>query len=119
MCAHKLGASLVYATDTDPTALLIAQKNAQVNGTDVLVADSWPTGRVFDVVVANILADTLIRMADDMASITAQGGIYIASGIIEGREDTVRLYSEAAGFTCLETKKQGEWLALVFRKATS
>jgi ribosomal protein L11 methyltransferase len=120
IAAKKLGAQYVLAIDTDPMAVRIAETNAKVNDVsiDSRTLDSIPDwhAQPFDMVVANILADTLIGLAEQFAEAVKHGGIYIASGVIEGREDNVRLLTEAEGFQAIETRYQGEWVALVFRR---
>jgi ribosomal protein L11 methyltransferase len=120
IAAKKLGAKYVLAIDTDPLAVKIAESNAKVN--DVTLdsrtldqAQDWDS-RPFGMVVANILADTLIGLAEQFAGAVEHGGIYIAGGIIEGRENDVRLLTEAEGFQAIETRTQGDWVALVFRR---
>ncbi len=121
IAAKKLGAQYVLATDTDPLAVGIARRNADVNSVVIDARAALEAGeslsRPFDLLVANILADTLITLAEGFAGLVRPGGIYIASGIIEERENDVRLYTEAEGFQPLETRRQGDWVALIFRRA--
>ena len=115
IAAAKLGASRVAASDNDPLAVTIARENAAVNGVSVDVAETVPPG-LYTVVVANILADVLIGMANQLAEWTAPGGTLIASGIIDTREADVREAVEAAGFASKDTRHQGEWVALIFER---
>jgi ribosomal protein L11 methyltransferase len=119
IAAQKLGSGVLIAVDNDPLAVKIAGENAVVNNTSVTVQEAFPSGRQFDVVVANIIADTLISLANDLASITSNQGILIVSGVIDDRQNDVRMFIEAAGFSSLETRTQGEWVALVFRRLSS
>lgn len=114
IAAAKLGASLVAANDNDPLAVKIARENAAANGVAVEVTDALPTGR-YDVVVANILADVIIGMSTELDGLVAPGGTLIASGIIDTREADVRQALESVGLTSLETRRQTEWVGLVFR----
>jgi ribosomal protein L11 methyltransferase len=115
IAAAKLGASAVTATDIDPLAVKIASENIVVNGVSVTTQEPLPTG-TYDLVVANILADVIIGMADTLAELVAPDGLLIASGIIDTRETDVRFAVEAAGFAPLETRRQTEWVALIFRR---
>ena len=115
IAASKLGAAFVIANDNDPLAVKIARENAAINGVFVAVAETLPPGP-YAIVVANILADVIIGMAGQLAEWTALGGTLIASGIIDTREADVRQAVEAAGFTSLDTRHQGEWVALIFRR---
>ena len=114
--AKTLAVPYVLATDVDPLAVTIARVNAAANGVVIDVRESPDWSQPFDLIVANILADTLIALADDFASALRPGGILIESGIIEEREDGVRLLTEAQGFAAIETRRQGEWVALIFRR---
>ncbi len=118
IAAAKLGASVVAASDNDPLAVTVAAENAAVNGVSVAVAETVPPGP-YSVVVANILADVIIGMAGSLAELTAPGGVLIASGIIDTREADVRQAVEAAGFTPKDTRRQGEWVALIFARPPS
>jgi ribosomal protein L11 methyltransferase len=115
IAASKLGASTVTATDIDPLAVRIAAENIGVNSVAVATQEPLPTG-AYDLVVANILADVIIGMADTLAELVTSDGLLIASGIIDTREADVRFAVEAAGFSPLETRRQTEWVALIFRR---
>ena len=56
-----------------------------------------------DVVVANILAEVILRFTDDVAKVVKPGGYFIASGIIQQKKDQVKEAIEAAGFEIEET----------------
>jgi ribosomal protein L11 methyltransferase len=116
IAAQKLGAGPTTAVDIDPLAVKIARENAAINESAVVVQADFPYGLSFEVVVANIVADTLIEISDLLASITKSDGLLIVSGVIEGRQDDVRFKIEASGFTQLETRSQGEWIATAFRR---
>ncbi len=116
IAAAKLGASSVSASDNDPLAVTIARENAAANGVFVTVTDALPAG-TYRVVVANILADVIIGLAPDLIARISPGGILIASGIINTRAEDVQTALEALHLTPLETRRQGEWVALIFRQA--
>ncbi|MDR1801361.1 MAG: 50S ribosomal protein L11 methyltransferase [Lachnospiraceae bacterium] len=69
-------------------------------------------GGGYSIVFANILAETLIPMADFAYDILRFGGVLIASGIIEGKEEKVKEAFEYAGFSILEVNHLGEWAAI-------
>jgi len=115
IAAAKLGAFPVAANDNDPLAVKIARENAAINGVSVDIAETLPPGP-YAVVVANILADVIIGMADQLALWTQPGGTLIASGIIDTRESDVRQAAHAAGFMSQNTRHQGEWVALIFNR---
>lgn len=120
IAAAKLGAGLCYLTDLDPVAVESAKHNAQKNGVQNcivahsdLLADSSVKG---DVVLANITADVLARLAPSVPANLKAGGALILSGIICERLDFVKEKYAAAGFTVEEERRKGEWYALLPRK---
>ena len=117
IAAAKLGASQVIANDIEPNAVAIAAENARINGVTIRTQLALPDG-VFDVVVANILADVIIGLADELAARVVADGTLIVSGIIDTREADVRQALEANGFSSLDTRRQGDWVALVLRRVS-
>src|SRR5262249_18141794 len=71
----------------------------------------------FDLIVANIIARVLATLAVDMATALAPGGLLIASGIIDEREDEVVTAFAAAGLEPVERRQEGDWVALVYTKS--
>lgn len=118
IAAAKLGASAVVANDIDPLAVQIARANAQVNDVSLHTQEDLPNGE-YDLVVANILADVIIGLKDELAARTKPDGVLIASGIIDTREDDVQGELERVGFQHLDTRRQAEWVALIFRRVSS
>ncbi len=115
IAAAKLGASYVIGTDVDPLAVQIARVNADVNSVDIHAQEELPSGS-YDIVVANILADVIIGLKDELASLVVPGGLLIASGIIDVREEDVRMAIESVGFTPVKAQRQAEWVALILRR---
>lgn len=122
LAAIKLGAASATAVDIDPLAAKAAMENAGRNGlTDQLsvfsgnlLSDEALKGRLsgqYDIVLANIVADVVIRMASFAHACCRKGGCFIASGIIgERREELVRAL-ERAGFTVMALRESGDWIA--------
>jgi ribosomal protein L11 methyltransferase len=103
IAAAKLGAAAVHALDLDEVAVRSAQTNVELNGAidrvtvaqnDLLKGIKGP----FDIVVANILAEVIIRFVDDAAKVLKPGGLFITSGIITRKEEEVKRAMEQAGF---------------------
>ena len=67
-------------------------------------------------VAANILADVIIPMAKEIPACMKDGGILIASGIIDTKEEAVKEAIEAAGLKVLSVRHQGEWVGIVATK---
>lgn len=117
IAAAKLGASAVYAMDIDPLAVKIAGQNALVNHVEIECAHSLPAnGSEYDVVVANIIAETLIELSSELYRITKPGGKFIASGIINHRADDVIKSMSGAGFSLDDQRASGEWAAQIYRR---
>jgi ribosomal protein L11 methyltransferase len=113
IAAAKLGARRAAGTENDPVALRVAGENAARNGVALelhLAPPEEVPGR-FDVVVANILANTLVELAPALAVKLAPGGALLLSGILAGQEDEVRAAGEAAGLVHDggRSAAQGEW----------
>ena len=70
----------------------------------------------YDIVVANILADVLVPLTPVVVNHMKPGGIYITSGIISEKEETVTEAVKAAGLKVLEVTRQGEWVSVTARK---
>ena len=92
IAALQLGASRVEAIDIDLQAVSATRQNAERNGVDdrlqVGTGRDAGTGG-FDVVIANILAGTLIDSADEICDLSRQGGMIGLSGILTGQIDEV------------------------------
>ena len=71
----------------------------------------------YDIVAANILAETLISLTPVILDHMKPGGIYITSGIIDDREEAVKKAIAENGLEILEVSRQGEWVGITARKA--
>ncbi len=92
IAALKLGAKSAHAIDIDPQAITASRQNATVNGVIdrlELSTDSSEFAGKYDIVIANILAGTLIAMAADLSKRTMHGGLLALSGILCGQVDDV------------------------------
>ncbi|MBD5453720.1 MAG: 50S ribosomal protein L11 methyltransferase, partial [Lachnospiraceae bacterium] len=70
----------------------------------------------YDIVVANILADVLVMLTPVIVAQMKKGGIYITSGIINEKEETVVKAVKEAGLEVVEITYQGEWVSVTARK---
>ncbi len=116
-------------TDLDPCAVDAVKDNMEANGiapdkfeltigniiTDKSVQEKMGYD-CYDIVVANILADVLVPLTPVIVPHLKQGGIYITSGIIDDKEQTVVEAVKAAGLEVLEITYQGEWVSVTARK---
>ncbi|MBO0476508.1 50S ribosomal protein L11 methyltransferase [Vagococcus sp. DIV0080] len=118
-----LGAKDVYAYDLDDVAVASAKENMNLNpvAKDVFVAPNnllVGVDKKADVIVANILADIIIKMIPDAYRCLTDEGTLIISGIIEEKEASVLVYLEENGFVVDQRFSQRDWLALIVKKAT-
>lgn len=127
--ALKLGAKHAVATDLDPCAVPAVEENKEANEIPVeafdmmignIIDDKEVQDKVgyekYDIVVANILADVLVPLTPVILNQMKKGGIYITSGIIDDKEETVVNAVKAAGLEVLEVTHQGEWVSVTARK---
>ncbi|WP_026485601.1 50S ribosomal protein L11 methyltransferase [Caldanaerobius polysaccharolyticus] len=118
--AAKLGASRVLALDIDDVAVNVARDNVLKNGVNNVVEVRKNDGLKglknedikADMVVANIIADVIIKITRDVRENLKKGGIYIASGIIKEREKDVVQELKVHGFSIVESMYDGEWVAM-------
>jgi ribosomal protein L11 methyltransferase len=108
----------VRGNDNDPVAVAVARDNAARNGVDVQLGEE-PLAAIperFDVVVANILTNTLVELAAGIAAHLLPGGVAIVSGILTAQEDEVRAAYRRAGLRPLadRDRRDGEWSLLAF-----
>ena len=129
MLALKFGAGYSVGTDLDPCAIDATHENMAVNGIekdqyevmigniidDREVQDKVGYGQ-YDIVAANILADVLVPLTPVIQAQLKSGGIYITSGIIDDKEETVVEAVKEAGMELLEVHHQGEWVSVTARK---
>lgn len=129
MLALKFGAKYSVGTDLDPCAIDATYENMEVNGItkeqyEVMIGNIIDDKAVqdkvgyekYDIVVANILADVLVPLTPVIVNQLKTGGIYITSGIIDVKEETVVEAVKAAGLEVLEVTYQGEWVSVMTRK---
>jgi ribosomal protein L11 methyltransferase len=129
IAAIKLGAKYALGTDLDPCAINATEENMAVNGIgkeqfDLIIGNIIDDENVqkaagyekYDIVVANILAEVLVPLTPVIVSQMKKGGIYITSGIIDDKEETVVEAVKAAGLTVLEVNYQGEWVSVTAQK---
>ena len=70
----------------------------------------------YDIVAANILAPVLVELTPVIVNQLKPGGVYITSGIIDDKEETVVEAVKKAGLEVLEVTYQGEWVSVTARK---
>ena len=117
IAAAKLGAKLAVGVDLDPVAVESSIENVgynNLNNIEILHGNLVEVidGKA-DIVVANILAEIICILTDDVKRVLKDGGIFITSGIIHDRVDMVCEKLEATGFEVIEKNRDGEWNCIV------
>lgn len=129
MLALKFGARYSVGTDLDPCAVTASHENMEVNGIgrdryEIIAGNIIDDQRIqeavgfgkYDIVAANILADVLVPLTPVIVRHMKPGAVYITSGIIDDKEETVKDAVKAAGLEILEVNHQGEWVSVVAGK---
>lgn len=123
MAAVGLGCGQVWAVDIDPEAVEVARENMAINElADQIRCDTTPlesmTGK-FDIILANILAEELVRLAPQLMERLEEGGHLVLSGILSEKETLVRDGFHPYPLTFKETRHSGEWVALHYVKVAT
>ncbi len=120
IAAKKLGAADVLALDYDSVSVEVTRQNAQRNGaalearrSDLLQAAGNET---CDIILANIIADIIIRLNEDVREYLLPSSVYIISGIIVDRLDEVLQSLKENGLKPVETVQMADWRAVAVRR---
>ena len=115
ICAKLLGSKRTVGVDIDELAVKTAKQNAKINNCDIqfvlgdLAKDIEGT---FDIICANIVADAIIMLSDDVGKLLKKGGIYVVSGIIDIRKDEVLEKMESLNLKVLSISEENGWVAI-------
>lgn len=116
LSALLLGAECAELVDIDPQAVDIARHNAEINGLTAKCKIhagnlTEQTNGKFDVVFANLTADILAGLYEDIATVVDSGATVVLSGILDIKLHYVKeMYGKT--FDIVEEKSLGEWRAL-------
>lgn len=119
--AAKLGAASIRAVDYDDSVLKIVQENIEQNQ----VADKISVGQSdlmknvqgkAHLVIANIIADIIIRLFDQLDDHLEEDGTLLTSGIIEDRIDDVINAATAHGYGVVKRNESKGWACITFKK---
>lgn len=121
IAADLLGAKSAIGVDIDAQSVKTAIANAEINGvsekTEFLVGDlAEKISGQYDIVCANIVADVVMRLFDNVADFMKDDGILIVSGIIDMRALEVEKSAIEHGFKIIESLMREEWHAYVLTK---
>ncbi len=118
IAAAKLGAGNLQGIDNDPVAVDIARKNLLINH---IPEDRFTvmTGNLaekvhqqFDLVIANILTDVILKLLDSVPGLLHEKGIFICSGIISENREKVTQKMERLGFEIAEIREKEGWVGI-------
>ncbi len=117
--AAKLGAARIEAIDIDPQAVTVARENLDLNGIgDAVSVSVTPLAEIsgsFAIVLANILAEELVRLRKELVRRVAPGGYLILSGILAERERFVVDGFADTGLVLAGCTHEAEWSCLCYQ----
>lgn len=118
IAAVKLGFKKAVGTDIDKVALKVARKNLRQNKASFTLSSKDPSAipGSFDLVVANILAGELKKLANALNGKIKPGGYLVLSGILDHESGSVEADFSALGLKKAFSLAEKEWVALVFGK---
>lgn len=115
----------VLATDIDPVATEVAKENAAINGVRAWLTcvtapgfhhPAFAAAGPFDLIVANILARPLMRLAPQMARHVTPGGSLVLSGILDSQRDAVVAAYAGQRFRHVRTLHREGWVAIHLKR---
>jgi len=118
IAAARLGAARVAAYDIDPVAVEVASKNVGLCGLESVItvgeaASPLAYEGMADLVLANIIPNVILAMAENLCAKVRPGGKLITSGIILERADEVKARLESHGLATAEQREDGDWVAII------
>lgn len=126
MAAQLACGAEVLASDVDPVAIEVARANLCANGledsVELVEAPGFDDARLagpFDLVLANILRDPLLGMAEDMAQALREGGHAVLGGILTEQADPVARRYASTGFSLRLREDIGDWSTLTLTRTGS
>lgn len=120
MAASLLGAGHILAVDIDPDAIVVARENLELNSlSNEIECDTVQLENIsdtFEIILANILAEELVRLSVSLFDRLENGGHLILSGILAEKESYVFNGFKPTGLTFCKTVRDGEWIAMLYKK---
>ncbi len=124
----KLWRRRVIASDIDPVAIEVTRanvrSNAESNLVHTVVADGLANPALasrapYDLILANILAEPLTRLAPDIARALSRNGTLVLSGLLHWQENLVLSFYRPHGLVLRHVRRDGSWSALVLERAAA
>lgn len=120
IAADKLGARSVLSLDYDSVSVDVARENAQRNGAKLEARRSDllqnANKKQYDIILANIIADIILRLNQNISDFLAADGVYIISGVIADRLDEVIESLKEYSLVPVETLEMADWRAVAVRR---
>ncbi len=123
--AAKLWRKPVLASDIDVVAVEVTKENARANGEAPLIRALTADGLThpalakqapYDLIIANILASPLTKLAPEIARALAPGGIAVLSGLLQWQENMVVSFYRPHGLILRGTRRESHWSALTLER---
>lgn len=121
IAAVRLGAKKALALDLDDVAVKVTKENVKMNGLagQIEVKQNNLLDHIegeYDLIVANILAEVILRFVGDAYKRVKSGGYFLTSGIIAHKKEEVKEALLQNGFTIVETLLMEDWVAFISKK---
>ncbi len=121
IASAMLRAKQVEGYDLDPVAVESARLNSKLNKVSdhIEIKQNNLLDGVEgekDVIVANILAEVILRFTDQAYSLLKDGGYFITSGIIQQKKQEVKDALVKEGFTIVEVLSMEDWVSIIAEK---
>ena len=115
-----LGAKKAIGVDIDSQSVKTAKENAEINGIsekcEFIHGDlAEKVSGKYQVICANIVADIIIKLFENVSDFMTEDGILIISGIIDLRKDDVLSAAKSHGFTIVQEEYKDNWCAYVLK----
>ena len=120
IAAQKLGAGRTWAVDTDPVAVRCARENAAANRLNRRI--EFRTGSAeglrsrFDMVMANLLPQELLKTAALLARRVSSGGVLVVSGILRGQKKEIAAAFAEEGLEIESAREKKGWVCMILKK---
>ncbi|RDW19239.1 50S ribosomal protein L11 methyltransferase [Oceanobacillus arenosus] len=116
-----LGASEVHAFDLDDIAIKSTTINAKINKVDNKIIAKQnnlldQVNKKVNIIVSNILAEIIVRFVDEAWDNLEDGGLFITSGIIQGKKQLVFDRLKESGFEILAINEMEDWISIIAKK---
>lgn len=117
ICAKKLGVKTVDACDTDEQAIISTKENAKLNSVNIDKIWCGSCDKAtdkYDIVVANIIADIILILKNDLIKLVKKDRYLIFSGIINKYD--IKIKEKFAELKLIEERSDGEWKSYLYKK---